>query len=90
MTERIDWDKIREAHAANADTPAHWPKGVKPISSEGLSLLGIDQDNFLHWDGKRLKKEVHLSWVAKSVGWLVAGSTISMAVVDLLRFSNGL
>jgi hypothetical protein len=35
--------------------PPEWPPGVRPVSMEGVSLLGIDPaTNRLYWDGKQV------------------------------------
>jgi hypothetical protein len=35
--------------------PAEWPDSVRPISIEGVSLLGIDPaTNQLYWDGEQV------------------------------------
>jgi hypothetical protein len=34
---------------------SHWPTGVKTISLEKLDLLGVDENNYLYWDGKRVQ-----------------------------------
>lgn len=50
----------------------------------------------LYWDGKKLQVERRFSNVERIIGWLVAASsilvavaTISMAVTDYLRFLKG-
>ena len=40
------------AQVPGSDSPNHWPKGVRPVSLEGLSYLGVGSDGELHWDGK--------------------------------------
>lgn len=51
MTE-LDWEHIRRIAIANGNTPDDWPKHVRPISIEGLGLLGIDAQHRLYWDGR--------------------------------------
>jgi hypothetical protein len=45
------------------DPPPNWPSGVRPISQEGMALIGIDPTtNKLFWDGK----EIVLQWSIRS------------------------
>jgi hypothetical protein len=47
------------------DPPPTWPSGVRPISQEGLALLGIDPaTDRLFWDGKQVvvRSRVRLTW----------------------------
>ena len=37
-----DWRHIR-AHKISSERPNDWPQGVRGISQEGLSLLGINE-----------------------------------------------
>ena len=51
----IDWDRIRKNFVAQVPPPPGWPKSVRPISTEGVSLHGIDPaTNKLYWDGKEI------------------------------------
>ncbi len=34
---------------------ANWPKGVEPVGLEDLGRLGINQDDQLFWDGRRIE-----------------------------------
>jgi len=36
------WEDIRSFRYSTMDPPPDWPSGVRPISNEGLGLLGID------------------------------------------------
>jgi hypothetical protein len=58
-------------------------------------LLGTDGTCCLYWDGKKIKTEIKLGWVAALIGGLIAFftflaavATVSMAVIDLMRFLN--
>ncbi|MCC2105727.1 MAG: hypothetical protein KDJ20_17725 [Hyphomicrobiales bacterium] len=50
----VDWDHIRRFAWSNATPPKGWI-GVRPISQEGLALLGIDEGGQLCWDGKPIQ-----------------------------------
>ncbi|MDW9632137.1 hypothetical protein CN227_15060 [Sinorhizobium meliloti] len=96
MDPKIDWDAARSKPFADVETPPEWPPEVKPMSWNGLNLLGADGIGGLYWDGKRLKTEIKLSWAAKILGGLIAFFTfmaavaqVSMAVTDILRYLNG-
>jgi hypothetical protein len=50
-----DWNDIRALRYSPMTPPAEWPPNVRPISTEGVSLLGIDPaTNQLYWDGKQV------------------------------------
>src|SRR5262245_39980001 len=50
-----DWNDIRAVRYSPMTPPAEWPPNVRPISTEGVSLLGIDPaTNQLYWDGKQV------------------------------------
>lgn len=92
----IDWNSARQQPFADVDTPDDWPKDVKPMSWQGMNLLGADGKGGLYWDGKKLRSEVKLGWFANLVGALIAistffaaAATISMSVLDLLRYLDG-
>jgi hypothetical protein len=57
----MDWTHLREKKYSTERPPTDWPTGVRPISLEGLSLLGIGPDNRLYWDGQPLKIERTIS-----------------------------
>jgi hypothetical protein len=57
------WDDIRSFTYSTMDPPPNWPSGVRPISQEGMALIGIDPTtNKLFWDGK----EIVLQWSIRS------------------------
>jgi hypothetical protein len=84
------WIDIRAKKMSYAKPPGDWPKGVTPISLEGLGLFGIDEKTGeLHWDGARVETKFSLSARDRALAVIVALSTASMAIVDLLRFAYG-
>lgn len=96
MNNKVDWDAARRQPFAEAETPDDWPKSVRPLSWNGISLFGVDEKRGLFWDGKRVKTEIKLGWVATLIGGLIAFftflaavATVSMAVTDFLRYLNG-
>jgi hypothetical protein len=49
------WDDIRAFRYSTMDPPPTWPSNVRPISQEGMALLGIDPStNKLFRDGKEI------------------------------------
>jgi hypothetical protein len=67
--------------------PADWPDGVRPISIEGVSLLGIDPaTNQLYWDGKQVvlrDRIVTLGGFERFLVALAAIGTIGAFIVEL-------
>ncbi len=58
-----NYEYIKKTARSSEDAPSHWPKGVVPITMNGLSLLGLDEDNQPYWDGKPviIKKKIRLA-----------------------------
>lgn len=56
----------RPPHPAQstAARPENWPKGVRPISMDGVGHLGVGNDGTLYWDGRpvQVAKRVTLSF----------------------------
>ena len=63
-----------------------WPPNVRTIGIGEADALGIDAE--LYWHGKQveIKRPLVLSWWQKIGAFLVAASTVSMALTDLGRF----
>ncbi|MET3579982.1 hypothetical protein ABID19_003013 [Mesorhizobium robiniae] len=50
-----DWDHIRKFRYTKDAPPQEWPEGVRAISLEGITLLGVNpRTNKLYWDGQEL------------------------------------
>jgi hypothetical protein len=90
-----DWTAIRAGAGIDAEGPGDWPPHVKPIGMDGLSLLGVDSERVLYWDGKQIKVErtLHLKWwqtvvaICAAVGAFLAGAgAIASGAVDLLTY----
>ncbi|MGX9143138.1 hypothetical protein [Mesorhizobium sp. 128a] len=59
---KIDWAEIRRNRHISEPSPPEWPAGVKAISIDGTTLLGIHkQTGELYWDGKALVTEKKLA-----------------------------
>ena len=51
----MDWDAVRKSKWAPEPGPPEWPRHVRPISMEGLSLFEIGPDDgALYFDGRRI------------------------------------
>ena len=66
---------------STASAPTHWPLGVRPISVEGLSSLGVGDDGRVYWDGKVIvtEKRITLSFWQKVAGFLTVLSAVVVA-----------
>jgi hypothetical protein len=66
---------------STADTPQHWPTGVRPVSVEGLGLLGVSEDGRLYWDGipVEVARTFTLSWWQRLAAILVSLSAVIAA-----------
>ncbi|MFK0332224.1 hypothetical protein ACIQUB_13945 [Rhizobium sp. NPDC090275] len=90
QTQNIDWEAMRRMKVSDAIPPGDWPDRVVPISISGLTLFGIHKDTGdVYWDGHRIETTIRLSGRDRFLAALVAFSTASMAIVDLLRYAWG-
>lgn len=80
-----DLEKIRRNPGADGPTPGHWPKGVRCISIDGLSLVGVDSDGKIYFDGKPIAYESKLATPERVMAWIVAVSTFLAAIGTLLQ-----
>lgn len=75
----------RPPHPAQstAARPEGWPKGVRPISMDGVGHLGVGNDGTLYWDGRPVKtaKKITLSF------WQGLGATLT--VIGALAAGGG-
>lgn len=62
--------------------PASWPAGVEQIGLEDLGRLGINKNDQLFWDGRRI--EVRQSLVLTSFQKVIAGLAAVCAVLGAL------
>ena len=77
----MDWNEIRRFSRSD-ERPQEWPDAVQSISGEGLALLGIDNENKLYWDGKRVPT-VKLTLMEKTALYLATIFTGITAVAAL-------
>ena len=84
--QKTDWDHIHNTKYSDNDPPEYWPKYVKAVSINGLSLLGVDKNNNLYWDGKLIRSRITFNFW-QSVGTsIIVISTAIMAIIDILQF----
>ena len=83
----------RPPHPAQstAARPESWPAGVRPISVDGLSHIGVGNDGSLYWDGKpvQVARRFDLSLWQKVGAVLTvmaaltaAGASVASAIAD--------
>jgi hypothetical protein len=79
----------RYPHARTTEAPPpHWPKGVRPVSIDGMGLLGVGDDGHVYWDGRQIRTgtRIQLSGIQASFAIAAAVAVVTVATLDLLRF----
>jgi hypothetical protein len=81
-----DYDHIRKHAAVTTPGPPTWPTGVRSITVDGLTLLGIGPDNRLYFDGQQLEvsRTVRLSWWQQILATMTAVGTFAAGMAALL------
>jgi hypothetical protein len=80
----INWEMIRVHRYATEDPPDNWPKGVKPISMEGLTLFGVDPTSGkLYWDGQEVATRIKFGWIERSIAIVGVASAFGTFVLKL-------
>lgn len=64
----------------------HWPKGVRPMTIGATILLGMDSNQNIYFDGKRLAYGVTLTKEQRWIAWVTACSTAAVALVEVLGY----
>jgi len=69
--------------------PGDWPQGVERIVVNDLDRLGINSENQLFWDGRRIeiRRRLDLTRVEKTVAWIV---TLAAVLGGIGAFLSGL
>ena len=88
IADKIEWERMRATAFADAETPADWPRDVKPVSFNGLTLFGVDGQRQLYWDGRPVEIKKLLSLTAwQRIGTiLVTLSAVAVATVQVWHF----
>ena len=81
----IPYEKIRNNPGVDAQPPKHWPSGVRSISIEGLSLIGVDHDGRIYYDGKPIAYQATLAGQERIIAWIIAISTLASAIGTLVQ-----
>lgn len=85
----IDWDEIRKYRHVTDPSPTTWPAGVKAISQQGVSLLGIHESTGeLYWDGQQVVTARRLANFEQRLALAVTIATVVMAVIEIGRAAN--
>jgi hypothetical protein len=85
----IDFDHIRRFRFAPDEPPKDWPPGVRVISQEGLTLLGIhEKTNRLYWDGQQVALTIRLRWFELTLAIFAAVGTFGTFAVEAGRSMN--
>src|SRR5215831_18995616 len=80
-----DWNDIRAVRYSPMTPPPEWPPNVRPISTEGVSLLGIDPaTNQLYLDGNVI------AFFAESCQFSPLGHRDEIPWLDTRHSLNGL
>ena len=96
MSQGIDWKHIRR-YAWSEERAPDWPKGVRGISLEGVSLFGLDERHRLYWDGRPVEVRRTLTltlWQRLAAITTVLATVITaisaaaMAWIEVITFSN--
>lgn len=70
------WDDIRSTRYSTYESPDDWPEGVRPLSINGMALLGVHpQTNRFYWDGQEMW------WLGFNLSVAVAVGFIALACV---------
>ena len=96
MSQEIDFERIRRNAWAKGSAP-EWPKGVRAISMDGLTLFGLDEKYRLYWDGRpvemrqtlRLTFWQRLATITTVVAAVIAAiSVAATAWIEVSTFLN--
>ena len=84
MTEQ---NRENYAQAITDPNPA-WPSHVRPISLEGLDLLGVDKDRNLYWNGEKIRtqSQFDLTWGQRILAMLTAVGAFASGAVAALNY----
>ncbi|MER9407711.1 hypothetical protein NKI36_27225 [Mesorhizobium caraganae] len=82
----IDWDRIRQYRHVVEPSPPEWPAGVKAISLNGVSLLGVHESTGeLYWDGQQIVTARRLASFERWMAALVTAASVILAIIETGR-----
>lgn len=68
-----------------SDTPPGWPAGVRPITFDEINSLGVDSENRLYWEGKRLTHDIRFTFLQKIAAFITVTSTTIMGIESFVN-----
>jgi hypothetical protein len=80
------WSGIRAVRYSTMAPPPEWPADVRPISTDGVSLFGINPEtNKLYWDGREIvvRDRVRLGSLERILAVFVTLGTFGTFIVEL-------
>ncbi len=83
-----DWAEVRKFRFAPDVVPPEWPQGVKAISMNGISLLGIHETTGkLYWDGVEVvtRSKLRLGTFERWIASFAALGTFGTFLVNVGR-----
>jgi hypothetical protein len=78
------WAKQRTYRFSTETPPESWPKGVRPISTNGLSLLGVHESSgLLFWDGREIVTRFSFGWLPLTIAGIAAAGTFGQFILKI-------
>ncbi len=85
-----DWNRMRK-QMHTPEQPSSWPAGVRGISLEGISFLGVHEETSeLYWDGRKIvvQKPITLGLFERVLASLAAASGFGILIVEIGRSAS--
>ena len=83
----VDWEQIRRTSRSD-ERPNDWPADVRGISMNGAALLGVDDQNRLYWDGKRVPTVTLTFWQKAGALTVAASAVVGAASAALSAYAD--
>lgn len=84
-----EWEQIRTTKFSSESGPPDWPSEVRPVSIDGLALIGINPaTNDLYWDGRQVEMRKRLETYERVLATIGAISAVALAVVEIGRAAS--
>ena len=78
-------EEIRKNPGADGPTLAHWPRDVRSLSIDGLSLIGVDSEGKIYYDGKPIAYQATLAVHERRIAWIIAVFIALGAIGSLIQ-----
>lgn len=85
-----DWNSLRQT-MYSAEHPPEWPEGVRAISIDGTSFIGVHMETGeLYWDGKKVvvQKPITLGWFERVLAVLAAIGTFGVFILEVGKLAK--